>query len=318
MMNSSRPAFSIAAMTPTPWSSSWFHRKSICGAACSRFAACSSPDSTVNSAATRLSTFWSHSASASLKPWLRSWVSGSESMPAISATTASVVVRRALSQTYGTGGDAHAVVVTEDGDAGGVRVVELAVDVDDRDAGLHRLEGDRGHRGAVEGQQHDGVDAVVDERLDLADLQVDVVGALGDPQLDVVVLLGRRPWRTAVIAPIQPWSAAGAEKPMTTVSPASSLDPLAAAMCRRRGRRRRRRSRCWCRPRGRTRRARRPGRSHQLLGWMVTQGLWCCSLMVQRCGAEVVLRGAGGAVRRGARCCCSETPTAAGAARRRR
>ncbi len=36
MMNSSRPAFSIAASTPTPWSSSWFHRKSICGAACSR------------------------------------------------------------------------------------------------------------------------------------------------------------------------------------------------------------------------------------------------------------------------------------------
>ena len=36
MVNSSRPAFSIAARTPTPWSSSWFHRKSICGAAWSR------------------------------------------------------------------------------------------------------------------------------------------------------------------------------------------------------------------------------------------------------------------------------------------
>ena len=40
MMNSSRPAFSIAARTPTPWSSSWFQRKSIFGAAWSRFAAC--------------------------------------------------------------------------------------------------------------------------------------------------------------------------------------------------------------------------------------------------------------------------------------
>ena len=31
-----------------------------------------------------------------------------------------------------------------------------------------------------------------------------------------------------VIEPIQPWSAAGAEKPMTTLSPASSLEPEAA------------------------------------------------------------------------------------------
>ena len=33
----------------------------------------------------------------------------------------------------------------------------------------------------------------------------------------------------SVIEPIQPWSAAGAEKPMTTVSPVSSLEPAAAA-----------------------------------------------------------------------------------------
>jgi hypothetical protein len=88
------------------------------------------------------------------------------------------------------GGDAHAVVVAEHGDPGGVRVVELAVDVDDRDTGLHRLERDRRHRGAVEGQQHDGVDLVVDEGLDLADLHADIVGALGDLELDVVVLVG--------------------------------------------------------------------------------------------------------------------------------
>ena len=89
MMNSLRPAFLMAAITPTPWSSSWFHRPSIFGAACSRLDAAASPDSTVNSAATRLDTFSPQSASASAKPFERSWVSGSESMPAISAMTAS-------------------------------------------------------------------------------------------------------------------------------------------------------------------------------------------------------------------------------------
>src|SRR6478752_1578310 len=34
----------------------------------------------------------------------------------------------------------------------------------------------------------------------------------------------------SVIEPIQPWSAAGAEKPMTTLSPDSSLEPAAAAV----------------------------------------------------------------------------------------
>src|SRR6478752_3987831 len=33
----------------------------------------------------------------------------------------------------------------------------------------------------------------------------------------------------SVIEPIQPWSAAGAEKPMTTLSPDSSLEPAGAA-----------------------------------------------------------------------------------------
>jgi hypothetical protein len=89
--NSSRPALSNACFTPTPWSSSWFQMMSICGAACSRFAACSSPDSTVNSAATRLSTSWPQASSASAKPRDRSWVSGSESMPAISAITGSAM-----------------------------------------------------------------------------------------------------------------------------------------------------------------------------------------------------------------------------------
>src|SRR3954454_19572403 len=89
MKNSLRPAWLIAARTPTPWSSSWFQMASIFGAACSRFDAASSPPSTVKSAATRLLTLSPQSASASAKPLLRSWVSGRESMPAISATTAS-------------------------------------------------------------------------------------------------------------------------------------------------------------------------------------------------------------------------------------
>src|SRR5690606_27170864 len=88
------------------------------------------------------------------------------------------------------GADAHAVVVAEDGGAGGERAGELAVDVDDRDPGLHGLRRDVRERGAVERQEHDRVDAVVDEALDLADLDVDVVRAVGDAELDVLVLLG--------------------------------------------------------------------------------------------------------------------------------
>ncbi len=88
-VNSSRLALSNAALTPTPWSSSWFQMTSILGAAWSRLDAAFSPPSTVKSAATRLSTFWPQALSASLKPFERSCVSGSASMPAISATTAS-------------------------------------------------------------------------------------------------------------------------------------------------------------------------------------------------------------------------------------
>src|SRR5699024_10534442 len=76
---------------------------------------------------------------------------------------------------------AHAVVVAHDGDPGGVGVGELAVDVDHRDAGLHRFQCDTGQGRAVVGDHDDRVHlVVVDEGLDLADLEVDVVGALGD------------------------------------------------------------------------------------------------------------------------------------------
>ena len=88
------------------------------------------------------------------------------------------------------GADAHAVVVTGDVGPVGLRGGEDAVEVDDRDAGLHGLLGDLGQGLALEGQDDQGVDAGVDQRLDLGDLLVDVVGALGDLQGHVVVLVG--------------------------------------------------------------------------------------------------------------------------------
>ena len=153
---------------------------SILGAAWSRLDAAFSPDSTVNSAATRLSTFWPHALSASLKPFERSWVSG-QRVDAGDLGDDRVLDALVLDHLAGVGAgrDAHAVVVAEDRGPRGERGGELAVDVDDRDAGLHRLGGDVGQRGAVGRQQHDRVDLVVDEGLDLADLLVGVVGALG-------------------------------------------------------------------------------------------------------------------------------------------
>ena len=188
-MNSSRPAFSIAARTPTPWSSSWFQRASISGAAWSRLDAAFSPPSTVKSAGDAVVDVEAALVERVLEA-LAAVLGQRQRVDAGDLGDHGVRLVAELLADVGAGGDAHAVVVAEDGDARGVRVVELAVDVDDRDAGLHRLEGDRGHGRAVEGQQHDRVDALVDERLDLADLQVDVVGALRDPELDVVVRLG--------------------------------------------------------------------------------------------------------------------------------
>src|SRR3954464_9229090 len=202
MKNSLRLAFLMAARTPTPWSSSWFQIASIFGAAWSRLEAASSPDSTVNSAATRLPPFTPQSARESAKPLpprVRQRVGEApagvlgegEGVDAGDLGDDGVGLVAEPRADVRAGGDPHAVVVAEDRGAGGERAVELAVDVDDRDAGVHRLLGHRGQRGAVEGQQDDGVDAVVDEGLDLADLGADVVGALGHLELDVVVLVGR-------------------------------------------------------------------------------------------------------------------------------
>src|SRR5690606_13559628 len=90
----------------------------------------------------------------------------------------------------GAGRDTHPVVVAQDRRPGGERAGELAVDVDDRDAGLHGPGGDLGQLGAVGRQDDDGVDFLVDERLDLADLQVGVVRAFGHPEFDVFELFG--------------------------------------------------------------------------------------------------------------------------------
>ena len=110
-------------------------------------------------------------------------------MPAISATIASGLSPSFVAD-VGAGADAHAVVVTEDRGACGERAREHAVDVDDRDAGLHRLDRDLGQRGAVGGQQHDRVDALVDEGLDGGDLRDRVVRALRDLQVDVTEAVG--------------------------------------------------------------------------------------------------------------------------------
>jgi hypothetical protein len=84
MKNSLRPAWLIAASTPMPWSSSWFHTASSRGAACSKLAVTRCPPCAVKSAAWRGPTVKPYVASASTKPLLRSWVSGRLSIPAIS------------------------------------------------------------------------------------------------------------------------------------------------------------------------------------------------------------------------------------------
>src|SRR6478735_5205359 len=186
-----RLALSSAAWTPTPWSSSWFQRMSIFGAAWSRLDAAASPVSTVKPAATRLSTVSPHFFSASLNPRQRQRVDAGD----LRDDGVRDLVARLDRAGVRAGRDTHAVVVAEDRGARGERARELAVDVDDRDARSHRLRRDGGERGAVGRQQHDRVDLVVDEGLDLADLQVRVVRSLSRTELDVAVLLrlvGRR------------------------------------------------------------------------------------------------------------------------------
>src|SRR5882757_8786596 len=138
MKNSLRPACWIAASTPMPWSSSWFHSASSRGAACSRFAATRCPPAAVKSAACRGPTLKPKLASASLKPLLRAWVSGRLSMPASSPITG--------------------LATPADPGPVGQRRVEDPVQVDHRDAGCHRPAAQCGELAAVVGQDHQRVD----------------------------------------------------------------------------------------------------------------------------------------------------------------
>ncbi|TWH65971.1 hypothetical protein JD77_00914 [Micromonospora olivasterospora] len=87
MKNSLRPVWLTAASTPMPWSSSWFQRASSFGSAWNKPVAACWPESAVNSAGRRLATFSPYEARVSAKPFDRSWVSSSESMPGISPMT---------------------------------------------------------------------------------------------------------------------------------------------------------------------------------------------------------------------------------------
>ena len=69
-------------------------------------------------------------------------------------------------------------------------VGELAVDVDDRDAGRHRLLRDGRQRVALVRQDHERVGLAGDQRLDLVGLRGRVGHALGGLELDVAELLG--------------------------------------------------------------------------------------------------------------------------------
>ena len=173
-----------------PWSSSWFHSASICGLADSSWDAAASPpcDGEVGGHAGRdLESAVLERVGEARRAVLRE----RQRVDAGDLGDDRVGVVAELLADVRAGADAHAVVVAEHGGAGGERAGELAVDVDDRDAGLHRLDRDLGQRGAVARQQHDRVDAVVDEGLDRGDLRVDVVRALGELQLDVGEALGR-------------------------------------------------------------------------------------------------------------------------------
>ena len=164
---------------------------SILGAAWRRLEATFSPDSTVNSAATRLSTVWLQRLER-VGEALAAVLGQGQGVDAGDLGDDRVGELLVGDELAGVGAraDAHAVVVAEDRRARGERRRELAVDVDDDDAGVHGLGGDLGEGGAVGREQDDRVDLVVDEGLDLRDLQARVVRALGGLELDVRELLG--------------------------------------------------------------------------------------------------------------------------------
>ena len=149
------------------------------------------PPCAVKSAACRGPTENPYVASASLKPRLRSWVSGRLSMPAISPMIGFAdVALLELGADVVAGAHAHAVVVAADPRPVGQRGVEDPVEVDHRDAGLHGLGALRRQLAAVVGQDHQRVDLLVDQGVDRGDLLGDVVGRVHRRERHVRVLRG--------------------------------------------------------------------------------------------------------------------------------
>ena len=68
----------------------------------------------------------------------------------------------------------------------------LAVELDDRNAGLHRAGDDGGQRRGLERRDQDEIDLLGDEIVHLRGLGVHIAGAVGDLQRELRDLLGRR------------------------------------------------------------------------------------------------------------------------------
>ena len=124
--------------------------------------------------------------------------------------------------------DADLVVVAEDRGPGGVRAAEEPVDVDDRDAGLHGLLGDRGELGTVVREHDERVGVLVDDRLDLRRLAVGV-GRLQEAEVDIGNVSAAA-WAFAAICPSQPWSVGGTLATMVIFSPEADAPVVAAPL----------------------------------------------------------------------------------------
>ena len=173
-----------------PWSSSWFQMASILGAAWSRSAVTFCPDSTVNCGrhlVAHLEAGRGQRVGEALRPVLGQRQVG-DALDLGDHRVAHALGLE-LRGDVRAGREAHAVVVALDQGAGPARGVELAVEVDHGDARRLRLDRDLGERLAVERQDDQRVDLLVDEGLHLADLLVDVVAPLDRLERHVAVLL---------------------------------------------------------------------------------------------------------------------------------
>ena len=189
IISSSRPAFSMAATTPSAMSSSWVYTASMSSLAWRIASITSSPRSGVKSAGcwATISMPSPHSASmVSAKP-CAAVGRHRDAGDALDLHDVALAVELIGDERGGLGADV--VVVAEDRGPGGLRRGEEPVDVDDRDAGLHRLLGDRRELVTVVGQHDEHVGLLVDDGLDLRGLAVGV-GRLEQAELDVVDGIG--------------------------------------------------------------------------------------------------------------------------------